>query len=143
MIEIIAKLQNPIFWFQGLFFPTLIIVVAAVAKKVPSRLKSYTRWLKLRDIKKIMKIRRNDYEIQYLISYERSYFIAFIGILALYIILLILTPLATLTRDNIGLFLFSSIPIYILEIHWLNQKTLVKRLIISAGKLKSSRNRAI
>lgn len=136
MDSIIEKLYDPTFWFQGFFFPIAIYVIAKLFKMVPLILKGASRRFKKNELEQIKALRRNPYVIQFQIAKERSYFLLFIMAIFFYLVLTITTGITTfLTTNTLGFVVVTS-PLYFIELVWLTQNSLVKRLVISANKVR-------
>lgn len=138
MDSIIEKIYDPIFWFQGFFFPIAIYLIAKLFKMIPLILKGASRKFKKNELTQIKALRRNPYLIQFQIAKERSYFLLFIMAIFFYLVLTITTSMATLLTTNTLGFVIVTSPLYFIEIVWLTQNSLVKRLVISANKIRSS-----
>jgi hypothetical protein len=152
MDYIIEKIYDPAFWFQGLFFPIILyllsklfqitpIVVRWLGNKVINGflrklLKGLSRRFFKNELVKIKLLRRNPYAIQYQIAKERSYFLIFIITSFLYLVLAFTTQIANLLAVNTFAFIITTAPLYYIEFKWLIENSLVKKLIISANKIR-------
>ncbi len=136
MDNIIEKIYDPIFWFQGLFFPVVVYIIAKLFKLLPMFLKGISRKFKKNELKKVKASRRNPYLIQFHIAKERSYFLIFIMTGFFYLVLTMTTGIPTLLTTNTLAFLVVTSPLYCIEFVWLIQSSLVKTLIISANKIR-------
>ena len=135
MEKIITKLADPSWWFTGVFFILLGLLIAWIIKKIPSAFRAITRNVDARTLRKIKNTRWNKWEIHYQIASDQSYFFAFLLVCLLYLVLLIASPLTKIFSQNMALALFLSSPIYVVEIIWLKKNTYVKRLIKHAAKI--------
>jgi hypothetical protein len=136
MDSIIEKIYDPIFWFQGLFFPVVVYIIAKLFKLLPLFLKGISRRFRKSELKKIKASRRNPYLIQFYIAKERSYFLIFIMTGFFYLVLTMTTSVPMLTTTNAIGFIIVTSPLYCIEIVWLLQSSLVKTLITSANKIR-------
>lgn len=152
MDYIIEKIYDPAFWFQGLFFPIVLYLLAKLFKVTPivvrwlgnkvingfirKLLKRLSRWFIKKELMKVKQLRRNPYAIQYQIAKERSYFLIFIITSLLYLALAFTTQIANLLAVNSLAFIITTAPLYYIEFKWLIENSLVKKLIISANKIR-------
>lgn len=136
MDSIIEKIYDPIFWFQGLFFPLVVYIIARLFKLIPTFLKDVSRKFIKQELIKVKKLRRNPYAIQFNIAKERSYFLLFIITCFFYLVLAITTAVAGLLSTNMLAFFILTSPLYVIELVWLSQNSLVKKLIISGNKIR-------
>ena len=152
MDYIIEKAYDPAFWFQGLFFPIILYLLSKLFQVTPivvrwlgnkvingflrKLLKGLSRRFFKNELVKIKLLRRNPYAIQYQIAKERSYFLIFIITSFLYLVLAFTTQIANLLAVNTFAFIIITAPLYYIEFKWLIENSLVKRLIISANKIR-------
>jgi len=135
MEEIIVKLQMPSFWFTGIFYLFLGIIIKFLLAMIPDAIRRYSRNSSAKSLRKIKNIRWNPYSVQYQIAIDRSFFLVFILICILYCILLVASPLTALLKQNFWVGMLLTLPIYVTEILWLNKASYVKQLIERAGKI--------
>lgn len=152
MDYIIEKIYDPAFWFQGLFFPIILYLISKLFKVTPivvrwlgnkvingflrRLLKGLSRRFIKKELIKVKQLRRNPYVIQYQIAKERSYFLIFIITSFLYLALAFTTKIADLLTVNTFAFIITTAPLYYIEFKWLIENSLVKRLVISANKIR-------
>jgi hypothetical protein len=152
MDYIIEKAYDPAYWFQGLFFPTIVYLLSKLFQVTPvvirwlgnkvingflrKLLKGLSRRFFKNELVKIKLLRRNPYAIQYQIAKERSYFLIFIMTSFLYLVLAFTTQIANLLAVNTFAFIITTAPLYYIEFKWLIENSLVKKLIISANKIR-------
>ncbi|GIU13080.1 hypothetical protein [Shewanella sp. MBTL60-007] len=136
MDSIIEKFYDPTFWFQGLFFPFVVYLIAKLFKLLPTFLRGVSRKFRKNELAKLKTLRRNPYAIQFHIAKERSYFLLFIMTGFFYLVLTITTGIATLLTTNTLAFFVTTSPLYCIELIWLIQSSLVQKLIISANKIR-------
>ncbi|MGP1832262.1 hypothetical protein ACTTBA_04215 [Shewanella frigidimarina] len=152
MDYIIEKAYDPAFWFQGLFFPIILYLLSKLFQVTPvvvrwlgnkvingflrKLLKGLSRRFFKNELVKIKLLRRNPYAIQYQIAKERSYFLIFIMTSFLYLVLAFTTQIANLLAVNTFAFIITTAPLYYIEFKWLIENSLVKKLIISANKIR-------
>lgn len=135
MDEIILKIQEPSFWFEGLFFVILLKLVSLLAKKVPNWLSSWNRSSQAKELKKIKNLRRNSWEVHYQIAIERSLFIVFALVGLFYLVLLVATPLKEVFDKSIIAGLIVMSPVFVIEIIWLKRNSFLKQLLKYAQKI--------
>jgi len=136
MDSIIEKIFDPAFWFQGLFFPLVVYLIAKLFKLTPIFLKGVSRKFIKQEIIKVKELRRSPYAIQFHIAKERSYFLLFVMTGFFYLVLTITTGIAAFLTTNTLAFIVVTSPLYCIEFVWLIQNSLVKKLIVSAHRIR-------
>lgn len=123
-------------WINWLFPVILTWVAKPLLNKLLFRVKSVLRFYQLVELKKIYKLRRSEYQINFQIAKNSSYFGVFLCSCVLFFIVAITVSLLSLRPQfNIALWVYS-LPIFMCEIVWLNQDAFTKKLIKYADKIK-------
>jgi hypothetical protein len=135
MEAIINNLGDPSWWFTGVFFATLGVLLAKFSSHTPNVLKNTLKGLILRRKIKIKSTRFNQSLVNYQIARTNSYFIIFILICCLYTVWLVSGSFLIIVKASPWLAAALSAPIYIAEIIWLIQDTYTKDLAKSRGKI--------
>ena len=102
----------------------------------PMFIRGFVRWLRLKNMRKLKKIRQNGDEVIFQSVRANTYFILFLGTLAFYIAMIMLGPLKGMNNLTTIEQLILTIPIYILEVIWISQYADVRQLIESRRKLR-------
>lgn len=135
MEAITSNLGDPSWWFTGIFFSLLGLLLAKFLHHIPGVLKNLLKGLIIRRTLKIKNTRFNQSLVNYQIARANSYFIIFIIICCLYATWLVSGSFLSIVKASPWLAAALSTPIYIAEILWLFQDGYTKELAKSRGKL--------
>ncbi|AIY63938.1 hypothetical protein [Pseudoalteromonas piratica] len=147
MDTILTNLNDPSWWFTGLFFVVIALLIPKAITfmhSIPLHAKGFKRKSKLADLKKVKGIRHDDTKV--LIESIKTF--AWMVVFILSILILMYSYLTepiwlgntlnnTPTEKGLGVALIAlSLPIYVLEIIYLKQDRLLKVLIKHRDKLR-------
>ncbi|MWK60157.1 hypothetical protein GO594_29630 [Pseudomonas otitidis] len=135
MDAIVSNLGDPAWWFTGIFFATLGVLLARLFSHIPNILKSLLKSVIVRRKYRIKNSRFNQSLVNYQIARTNSYFMIFIIICCLYAAWLVSGSFLNIVKASPWLAVVLSSPIYISEIIWLIQDTYTKDLARSRGKI--------
>lgn len=130
------NLMDPSWWFSGIFFICLTLLMPWALKHFRSWLKAWGKASRVKTLRKIKNLRHQKWQIHYLIAIERSYFLAFLITSLFCLIILVVSPFSYLTRGNVLLTIILFSPALIVEILWLLKRDSLKLLIKYADKLR-------
>lgn len=137
MQQILLNFNNPTWWFNGIFFIVLGILIAWLFKKTPTLLKKYFRNRRAKTLKKIKLERWCSSAVQYQINQAQTRFLLFVFSCFGFILLLVSSnPEKSIFQESFALGMVLTSPIYIIEFYWLFKDTYVKELIRSKRKLR-------
>ncbi|WP_293268541.1 hypothetical protein [Neptunomonas sp.] len=105
-------------------------------KIAPSKIKGYFRKKRLVKLRLIRKLRYNQDAVMFQTIKAHSYFILFWGVIALYSVLFVMSPLLEFVNQRASLFFFLISPIYIFEWFWLKETKKAQKLIKNRGYLR-------
>jgi len=105
------------------------LLVKGGISHTPRLIKGYLKKQRLKNFKKIRKVRVNQSEVIYEITKANSYFLFFLLACLMYILLIIIGPLGKFAQQNILLFLILIMPLYVIEVFWLLKDIYAKSLI--------------
>lgn len=135
MEAITNNLGDPSWWFTGILFTVLGLLLAKLSRHIPAGLKNLLKCLIIRRTLKIKNARFNQSLVNYQIARTNSYFIIFIIICCLYAAWLVSGSFLSIAKASPWLAAALSTPIYIAEILWLIQDGYTKALVKSRGKI--------
>ena len=135
MEAITNNLGDPSWWFTGIFFTVLGLLLAKLSRHIPAGLKNLLKCLIIRRTLKIKNARFNQSLVNYQIARTNSYFIIFIIICCLYATWLVSGSFLSIVKASPWIAVALSTPIYIAEILWLIQDGYTKELAKSRGKI--------
>lgn len=135
MEAITNNLGDPSWWFTGIFFTVLGLLLAKFSHHIPGALKTLLKGLIIRRTLKIKNTRFNQSLVNNQIARANSYFIIFIIICCLYATWLVSGSFLSVVKASPWLAAALSAPIYITEILWLIQDGYTKQLAKSSGKI--------
>ena len=141
MEQIYQNLMTPDWWFTGIFFVVIALVLQKIIKILPQRFKTFFRKIRAKNLKKIRRIRWCQSEINYEINKTTGRFFLFCLVCMAYLWMLIAyEPIK-------GIFVISklsgvilTIPVWIVEIFWLFQESKVREIIAYQKKLHNKMN---
>lgn len=99
----------------------------------------FIRNMRVRHMRSIKKMRRNDAEIMYQVVRNYALLILFMGAIAFYLAMIALGPLKGIGTLPISVQCFISAPIFIFEVLWLLQNSKTRDLVLYRGKLRLTR----
>ncbi len=140
MDEILLNLSDPSWWFTGIFFCFVGILIAAIIKYFPLVLKKVYRKNKAIKFRKIKNLRRNQSSINYEIAKSNSYFILFVLVTCMFLFWFVSGPLNQIAKSSVIAAVILSSPIYIIELLWLIQDKFTRDLIEHNRKLRITKN---
>lgn len=105
------------------------IIVNRFISHTPKIIRGYWKSRRLKNLRKVRKVRVNPIEVTYEIAKANSYFIFFALIGVMYSIFLIMGPLGDTAEKSILLVLIIAIPLYVVEIMWLLQDKYAQQLV--------------
>lgn len=135
MEAIINNLGDPSWWFTGLFFAALGLLLAKLSSHIPNTLKKLLKGIIVRRRFKIKNTRFNQSLVNYQIARTNLYFLIFIIICCLYVVWLISGSFLSIVKASPWFAAALSTPIYVAEIIWLIQDIYTKDLAKSRGKI--------
>jgi hypothetical protein len=135
MEAIINNIGDPSWWFTGLFYTVLGVLLAKFSGEIPNALKGLLKGRIIRKKLKIKNERFNQSLVNYQIAKTNSYFIIFVIICCLYSTWLISGSFLSIVKGAPWLAAVLTIPIYIAEILWLSQDIYTIELVKSRGKI--------
>lgn len=135
MDEILSAFTNKTIW-AGII---MTFALQYAFTSTPKAIKAYLRGSKLRELRKIKAIRHNQDAVTFQSIKAHTYFLVFMGMSALFLVLLTMGPLTPLLKLPIWLLLLVISPVFITEILWLKQDMYSQRLIERRGNLRKSR----
>ncbi|WP_171696257.1 hypothetical protein [Methylomonas sp. ZR1] len=136
MEQILSNLADPSWWFTGVFFCVIGLLLAATVKHVPLGLKKLYRNKKAIKLRKIKSLRTCQSVINYEIAKSNSYFILFVMVVCLFLFWFVSGPLNQIAKSSIIAVLILSSPIYVFEFLWLIQDKFTRDLIARSRKLR-------
>ena len=139
MEQIYQNLLNPAWWFTGVFFILLGVLIKwlfGIAPSITRRVYRLSRCKKLRYIKNN---RWSSVSVNYEIAKAQSWFIVFFISCVTFLGWLAYEPIQELFSISIVAGLIVSSPIYIFELLWLKQGMKVRELIKYRNKLRITR----
>ncbi len=139
MHKIYENLSDPSWWFTGVFFVVLALLLAWMVKKLPFIREKVSRRVKLKMLKRIRKERWSAELVNYQINKLQSRYIIFIITCLVYLFWFAYEPFKVIFEQSVWLGLFLSSPIFILEVSWLTHNSYVLSLIQYRRKLCSSK----
>ena len=111
-----------------------------LTRDIPARIKAPFRKRKLNKLKEIRKLRYNQDAVMFQSIKAHSYFILFWGVIAFYILLLVMGPFYEMINNNRLMASICIFPLYVFEIFWLIETKKAKKLVKQRGLL--SRNKS-
>lgn len=135
MDAILNNISDPSWWFSGIFFAIVGILLAKIVHHIPRAVKTLLRSLIARRQRKIKKIRFNQSLVNYQIARANSYFIIFVIICCLYATWLISGSFLAIIKASPLSASVLSLPIYISEIIWLIHDSYAKSLAKARGRI--------
>ncbi|MCQ8115832.1 hypothetical protein [Methylomonas rosea] len=139
MDEIIANINSPAWWFDGLFFTSFVFLVGKLARFASNFARKTFRLISARRLRKIKKIRGNYFAVNYEIGKVNSFFILFLLICCFYLIWFVIGSLSQIVRLNILVAVILLAPIYVSEVVWLLQDAFTKELIERSHRIGAFR----
>lgn len=128
MIEILANLKNPSWWFTGLFFTFLLWVIPKAFRKVEPLARGLAKRSKLRNLKQVKTLRWDPLQIQYLISRANANYTIFVALIVLFILVIVFTPAREALKSP-SLALLCASPVFLFELLWLTSDSTAKEAI--------------
>jgi len=132
MDEFISALVNPTIWASVV----ITLLVGLILKFIPKFIKLTSRGMRLKELRKVKNIRHNQDAVTFQSIKAHSYFLVFMGTLALFLVLFAIGPLKELALISKAASLLALTPVFIMEIIWLNQDSYAQNLIKRRGKLR-------
>ena len=139
MEQIYQNLLNPAWWFTGVFFILLGVLIKWIFGITPSITRRIYRLSRCKKLRYLKNTRWSLVSVNYEIAKEQSWFIVFFVSCISFLGWLAYEPIQVLFSKSIIAGLFFSSPIYIFELLWLKQSMKVRELIKSRNKLNITR----
>ena len=136
MNEIILNLQNPAWWFTGIFFVVFFKLLPLLSAPLKGRTKLFFRGLRLKQAKFIRSNRHNLAAVNYQSIKSQSYFVVYMLICALYLIWYVTGQLIQIKNESFILFIICLIPMISFQIMWMNQNDNAKLLVSEYNKVR-------
>lgn len=136
MEQIYQNMLTPAWWFTGIFFVVLGLVLAWLVKRTPRLLKAWFRKLKLKNLRFVRSKRWCVASIQSEIAKAQSRFIVFMICVFTFIGWLAYEPIQQLFEAGLLVGLIFSSPIYMFQMAWMRQDSKVDSLLFHRRKLR-------
>ncbi|EJE8522646.1 hypothetical protein ACEV9E_23315 [Vibrio parahaemolyticus] len=122
-------------WWWLLHIPAALVAlaIAAVFKKAPLALKRAAKWLALRELKRIKRVRFNYSAVTYEIMKSHALMLLFSMLCIAYFYVYVQTSQSSL---NWLVLTIKTSPLYVVEILYLIQRDRTKSLVRSVGKIR-------
>lgn len=135
METIISNLQNPSWWFTGIFFLLMGFFLPKIFQHIPKLMIGFLKKHKLKRLKSYRKLRYSQASITLFIIKAHSYFVIFIAVCCMYAVWFTSSQMIGLFKTNPWLFAFLTLPIYIIEIAWLIKDKYAEGLVLEHNKI--------
>ncbi len=139
MEQIYQNMLTPAWWFTGVFFVIVGLLLAWVVKHTPRFFKAWVSRLKLRNLRFVKSKRWCVASIQSEIAKAQSRFIVFMICVFTFIGWLAYEPIQQLFEAGLLVGLIFSSPIYMFQIAWMRQDSKVDNLLLHRRKLRIRR----
>lgn len=132
---VVFKIAPKIEWLMGFF-------LSALVKKMPREIRKYYRKRKLDKTLKVRRDRRSIAAVNYQIARANSYFMMFVGVCAIFFLMLIFSPTyKEIFKYSLWAGVITTFPIYVMEMFWLHHDYEAKNLIKQYNRIGRKSNR--
>ncbi|GAB1051233.1 MAG: hypothetical protein Sw1PiTSA_21890 [Shewanella algae] len=115
--------------------PKLAPYIDSMMRKISHILKGPFRKIKLKRLNEIRAMRYNQDAVMFQSIKAHSYFMLFWGVIAFYVLLLVMGPLYKLLEESLMAAFISFLPLYVFEVYWLLEADKAKKLVRHRGLL--------
>lgn len=102
---------------------------------IPIKFKWFVRGLKVRSLRNVKKLRRNQDAVTYQSIKANAYFLFFVGSCAFFFVLVFIGPLSVLLAYPKWVFFVALSPVLVVEMVWLHHDNFAKELISRRSRL--------
>lgn len=131
--------MDPAWWFTGIFFAVLIKLAPKIWEVSVSRFKRTLRNRHARYKRAIKNARHNIAAVNYQSVKSQAFFVMFLITIALYIIWYAAGPLREIQKTSTMVFIICIVPMYVVQVFWLNQDNLAREMVKEYHKLHVKR----
>ncbi len=135
METIIANLQDPAWWFTGLFFIVLLFIFRILGKYFLRLLIGAAKSNRLKTLKRYRSVRNSQASITYSIIKAQTAFIIFIALACAYLYWFSATPMNGAVRENPFAAALIASPVFIVEVIWILKEISASDLVKEHNKL--------
>ena len=134
MLDILKNLQDPSWWFTGLFPAFVVWLIPKAFRKLEPLARGLAKRSRLQNLKTVKRLRWDELHIQYLIGRANAHYTLFVALFVIFVLAALFTPARAALRSFPLTFLMAS-PVYIFELLWLTSDSKVKQAIKSRRRI--------
>lgn len=131
METILKNFNDPSWWFTGIFFVLVALVMPLLFTRLRSAAVTAHKSRRIRELRAVKRLRWDYVQVSILIVRSGADYVIFVILAFAFLSVLLLTPIS----KSYVLTALASIPIYMFEIRWLTARSLIQRVVKSRRRI--------
>ncbi|MDO6762572.1 hypothetical protein [Agarivorans sp. 1_MG-2023] len=140
MEKILTNLNDPAWWFTGVFFGLLLkfapMAFLHLRMRAGKGLRKFFRGRRYKYKRFLKESRHNIAAVNHQTAKSHAYFQMFVITCALYLVWYVAGPLFQIQKASLILFLICLLPMYTVQVYWMLQEGRAKDLVAEYGKVR-------